>query len=430
MPTTQQPSGCVLSILSRGWDEVGVIVFRETDKARHTPNEIPVSIRAAGDFSASQIMANLESTPLLVSHGQRRPSQAYDGDVESLRSQLSEIDAKHGLGLPGDRLPYNDYTTIDWLRDLVQDSARHRRIHAHANSDGRSRLRDRFVAWWDATQGWVAAFLIGVITAGVAFVVDVSVATLADWKEGYCAARPWVSQERCCTLFPGSDNVCRSWRTWASGGEGSAAAYAIYVVSALVFGILAGTVTLMTRASLPSVDAGAIEDNQRSGNAKPCHPGNIPYTETSIGKNMYMAAGSGIPEIKTILSGFVIPHFLDVKVLIVKAIGATFAVATGMCLGKEGPFVHISACVGHLVAGWFPKYRNSERRMREMLSVACSAGLSVAFGAPIGGVLFSYEVGQSQSGGFKLTKDRRSAPTFPGASCGGPFSAPSLQPRR
>lgn len=30
--------------------------------------------------------------------------------------------------------------------------------------------------------------------------------------------------------------------------------------------------------------------------------------------------------------------------------------------------------------------------MREMLSVACSSGLSVAFGAPIGGVLFSYEV--------------------------------------
>ena len=29
--------------------------------------------------------------------------------------------------------------------------------------------------------------------------------------------------------------------------------------------------------------------------------------------------------------------------------------------------------------------------MRELLSAACSAGLSVAFGAPIGGVLFSYE---------------------------------------
>lgn len=62
-----------------------------------------------------------------------------------------------------------------------------------------------------------------------------------------------------------------------------------------------------------------------------------------------------------------------------------------MCLGKEGPFVHISTCVGYLVGSLFPKYRNNGRKMRELLSAACSSGLSVAFGAPIGGVLFSYE---------------------------------------
>jgi chloride channel 3/4/5 len=113
------------------------------------------------------------------------------------------------------------------------------------------------------------------------------------------------------------------------------------------------------------------------------------------GKSMYMAAGSGIPEIKTILSGFVIPGFLDFKVLFVKGFGAIFAVATGMCLGKEGtsvlaheetcylltrrtgPFVHISTCVGYLVARLFPKYRDNGRKMREMLSAACAAGLSV-----------------------------------------------------
>ena len=106
---------------------------------------------------------------------------------------------------------------------------------------------------------------------------------------------------------------------------------------------------------------------------------------------MYMAAGSGIPEIKTILSGFVIPNFLDFKVLAVKAFGAVFAVATGMCLGKEGPFVHIAGCVGYLVGMCFPKYRHNGRKMRELLSAAVAAGLSVAFGAPIGGVLFSYE---------------------------------------
>lgn len=96
-----------------------------------------------------------------------------------------------------------------------------------------------------------------------------------------------------------------------------------------------------------------------------------------------MAAGSGIPELKTILSGFVIPNFLDMKVLVVKAVGSVFAVSTGMCLGKEGPFVHISTCVGWQVARLFPKYRNNGRKTREMLSVACAAGLSVAFGAPL-----------------------------------------------
>lgn len=131
---------------------------------------------------------------------------------------------------------------------------------------------------------------------------------------------------------------------------------------------------MTTKANLPSVSQ---DDSEDSG---------------VKGKSMYMAAGSGIPEIKTILSGFVIPGFLDFKVLVVKAVGATFAVSTGMCLGKEGPFVHISTCAGWLVASLFPKYRENGRKMREMLSVACSAGLSVAFGAPIGGVLFSYEV--------------------------------------
>jgi chloride channel 3/4/5 len=75
----------------------------------------------------------------------------------------------------------------------------------------------------------------------------------------------------------------------------------------------------------------------------------------------------------------------------VKAFGAIFAVSTGMCLGKEGPFVHISTCVGYLIGMLFPKYRDNGRKMRELLSAACSSGLSVAFGAPIGGVLFSYE---------------------------------------
>jgi len=53
--------------------------------------------------------------------------------------------------------------------------------------------------------------------------------------------------------------------------------------------------------------------------------------------------------------------------------------------------VHISACLGYLTGRLLPKYASNGRKMRELLSASCSAGLSVAFGAPIGGVLFSYE---------------------------------------
>ena len=159
-------------------------------------------------------------------------------------------------------------------------------------------------------------------------------------------------------------------------------AFGIFVGFALAFGIISSSFTMLTKSTLPSAAPGHGDKPPRSIKGG---------DQGVVGKSMYLAAGSGIPEIKTILSGFVIPHFLDLKVLIIKAIGAVFAVATGMCLGKEGPFVHIATCVAYLVGMLFPKYNENGRKMRELLSAGCSAGLSVAFGAPIGGVLFSYE---------------------------------------
>lgn len=207
-----------------------------------------------------------------------------------------------------------------------------------------------------------------------------------------------AGKEMCCTnkspLFNAlaeTGETCDDWQYWA---DDYWRAFGIYVGWALLFGIISGAVTLTTKRSLPAAAPGkgdrfAAQKKKSFGAPN----GHVENEETHVpeGKSMYMAAGSGIPEIKTILSGFVIPHFLDLKVLVVKAVGSTFAVSTGMNLGKEGPFVHISTCVAYLVAVRFPKYRDNGRKLREMLSAGCSAGLSVAFGAPIGGVLFAYE---------------------------------------
>ena len=221
----------------------------------------------------------------------------------------------------------------------------------------------------------------------MAFLVDVAEATVSDWKLGYCTTNIFAHRESCCTdrvpLSIDKANLgedCQAWHMWTDGWYRS---FGIYVGFALAFGVISSSVTMLTKKSLPATAPGHGDKHR-----DPATGGDQGVT----GKSMYMAAGSGIPEIKTILSGFVIPHFLDFKVLVIKAIGAVFAVASGMCLGKEGPFVHISTCVAYLVGMCFPKYRENGRKLREVLSAGCASGLSVAFGAPIGGVLFSYEV--------------------------------------
>ncbi|KAI9820023.1 MAG: hypothetical protein M1827_006594 [Pycnora praestabilis] len=324
-----------------------------------------------------------ERTSLLYQVANDRRVSHIQQQEEEARSLLSDhvSKAEHALAdTPvGERLPYNDYTTIDWLHDLVKDSFRSRSIH---NQKG---LRYKFWSLWDSAQGWVAVAIIGVLTACVAFLVDVTEATVSDWKLGYCSGHPFSNKDVCCTnrhplgIKADVGENCEAWHAWSDNYWGQ---FGIYVGFALLFGIISSGITMTTKSTLPAAAPGHGDKN---------HNYQIAPEQGAVGKSMYLAAGSGIPEIKTILSGFVIPHFLDFKVLFVKAVGAVFAVATGMCLGKEGPFVHISTCVGYLVGKHFPKYSENGRKMRELLSAACSSGLSVAFGAPIGGVLFSYE---------------------------------------
>ena len=48
----------------------------------------------------------------------------------------------------------------------------------------------------------------------------------------------------------------------------------------------------------------------------------------------------------------------------------------------------------------FPKYYKNEGKKREVLSAAAAAGVSVAFGAPVGGVLFSLEEVRAKHGHY------------------------------
>lgn len=109
------------------------------------------------------------------------------------------------------------------------------------------------------------------------------------------------------------------------------------------------------------------------------------------------AAGSGITEIKCILAGFIIHGFLGLQTLVIKSLSLPLAIASGLSVGKEGPAVHVACCMGNVVSGFFKSFDRSQAKRRELLTAASAAGVAVAFGSPIGGVLFSLEVSRVSS---------------------------------
>ncbi|XP_059669979.1 chloride channel protein CLC-b-like [Cornus florida] len=113
------------------------------------------------------------------------------------------------------------------------------------------------------------------------------------------------------------------------------------------------------------------------------------------------AAGPGIPEIKAYLNGVDTPNMFGATTLIVKIIGSIGAVSAGLDLGKEGPLVHIGACIASLLGQGGPdnyrikwrwlRYFNNDRDRRDLITCGASSGVCAAFRAPVGGVLFSLE---------------------------------------
>ena len=215
-----------------------------------------------------------------------------------------------------------------------------------------------FLNLYDSLQSWLALGLTGFLCGLIASMVSMGSDWMNDIKFGVCSGRGfWITRQMCCK--DSADMLqCENWRSWADivGAKDPATlqllSYLIYVTIAVV---QAGYAAWLCKTFAP------------------------------------YASGSGIGEIKVILSGFVIKKFLGGWTLVIKSVGLVLTVGSGLCIGKEGPFIHVCCCIGNVVCRFFSKYRTNEGKKRELLSSAAAAGVAVAFGAPIGGVLFSLE---------------------------------------
>ncbi|KAI8149051.1 chloride channel [Fennellomyces sp. T-0311] len=303
---------------------------------------------------------------------------SYDEDRQGL--------LKENTGL---RVWYESYSTIDWIHEIIKEGVRVRKLREAPG------WRGRWDKAKDASQAWILVILTGATVAFIAWFIDVVQEWMSDLKQGYCTTNWRYNSKFCCWGKEGAS--CPDWRTWPevfnTQSESSSyhSAMFMYTAIGLLLSLIAALMVVfsaekvVTRAPPPKAVSKPTTPTFANSKLEDIEP---PKPQTKIA---YYSAGSGIPEVKVILAGFVIKGFLGIKTLFVKSVGMIFSTSSGLNCGKEGPFVHFACSVANIFCRMFDKYNKNESKRREVLSASAAAGVAVAFGAPIGGVLFSLE---------------------------------------
>ncbi|KAJ7901901.1 chloride channel [Mycena olivaceomarginata] len=317
----------------------------------------PISLPSSAISSPSSPLRSPSISRIYSRLGSQRPISAYDTPPHEIPADDTELDPR----INGVRVWYSSFTSIDWLHDAIKDSVRFSRLRK------RKTLRARMRLILDKSMGWLIVTVVGFLTAIAAFLVVRAEQWLFDVKEGYCRDAWWKAHRFCCLESEDLLDECPAWQTWSELllRRGGFAEELVEYISYTVIAIALATLSCVLTLSL--TNSTTFSTRKESGQPKR--------------KVMYYAAGSGIPEIKTILSGFVIHGYLGGRTFFTKSVG----------LALSGPFVHLASCIGNIVSRFTTKYENNEAKRREILSAACAAGVAVAFGAPIGGTLFSLE---------------------------------------
>ncbi len=262
---------------------------------------------------------------------------------------------------------YEDVETVDWVEDAVRENKRKcERILKNSKEvaildetdtsttvmldvlrNRQYRLRYQIGKMYRAAQSWITLVLIGITIGIIAGILNIVTEWLNDFKSGYCSTSLYLNKNFCC--WGESEDDCTNWVPWS---HYSILQYFMFIITSIFYAFTAAVLVY---------------------NYAP------------------LAAGSGISEIKCIIAGFTLKDFLGPWTLLIKAIGLPFAISSGLSIGKEGPSVHYASCVGNVIGRFSPHYRRNAAKRSEILSASAGTGVAVAFGSPMGGVLFALE---------------------------------------
>ncbi|CAD7927256.1 unnamed protein product [Amoebophrya sp. A120] len=297
-------------------------------------------------------------------------SSGYGGEnIRSRRRQASSFNASAQRTNKLSYTPWDAFSTVSFRRELTKDVMR--------QTEFESGEHGRIERVWFEASSWVIPGIGGFMGAASASFIEIMVEKIFTWRNGYCVDNVFATAKDCCGHDVVANFACQPLVTTAPDGTTTAAPQGQLKTWGEVLGQSQGGFEVATWRSLVLAVSGVL----------------LTVIAAILVKNVAPAArGSGIPEIKTILGGFHMPAVLSAPTLFIKCIGLCLVVSAGMCLGKEGPLVHVSCCWAMLCSTLLPgNFAESHAKVRELLSAGAAAGVSVAFGAPLGGVLFSFE---------------------------------------
>lgn len=275
-----------------------------------------------------------------------------------------------------------------------------------------ARAKSRAVSFLEEIEDWVLAALVGACTAASAAWIEFVLEHLSDLRFGYCRGMAWLHRDFCCGSKSAVDLIGNRCLPAAAGGIHLPRGHMQWDAK------LADIEDPFRNQSFQAPDPfersfGRLPPaiDERAVWVSWSEALGLGYAFSLVDDFFYIgfsvtlavgaailckriapaAGGSGIAELKTILGGFSLRNVLSPWTLIVKIIGLAMSVASGLGLGKEGPMVHVGSCFAELASrlAWARPLDNTKKVA--LISAGSAAGVSTAFAAPVGGVLFALE---------------------------------------